>query len=273
MDRAHHPTIQQPLARFRAFWAELETVVEEIRQHRWSQPAAIAGLGGDALAADRQLAPRDPRQATVDLLFRRLREAVLAHGGTPAPRPAYAAAPVDLGYIMAALADETLLYLDAWDGILLWSRTLLEERIYGTRIAGERLYDEIEIILARRSGEYDEIAVGLLLALTLGFRGRHRLFANPADAEAEIDRLRGRLYQAIFYRDAPARPDWQTAMNYPQPFEAGRLVRLPRLRPWLGAIAAAVLVYLLAGHLLWLESFGELMTIADRVAAGEPGSR
>jgi type IV/VI secretion system ImpK/VasF family protein len=257
MDRAHHPSIQQPLARFRAFWAELDAVVDEIRQQKWSGPAEAPATA----APD-----RDPRQHAVDLLFRRLREAVLAHGGAPAPRSAYGAAPIDLGYIMAALADETLLYLDAWDGMALWSRTLLEERIYGTRSAGERLYDEIDVVLARRTGEQDEIAVGLLLALSLGFRGRHRLFANAADIEAEADRLRGRLYQAIFYRDPPVRPDWQTAMGYPPPFEAGRLIRLPRLRPWIGAIAAAVLVYLVAGHLIWLHSFGDLMDIADRVA-------
>jgi type VI secretion system protein ImpK len=267
MDRAHHPSIQRPLARFRAFWADLDAVVRDIRQQKWSLPAETAAPGEVPDA-------RDPRQHAVDMLFRRLRESVLAHGGAPAPRSAYGVAPVDLGYIMAALADETLLYLEAWDGQELWDRTLLEERIYGTRAAGERLYDEIDLVLSRRSGEHDEVAVGLLLALTLGFRGRHRLFANAADIEAEADRLRGRLYQAIFYREPPARPDWQTAMGYPPPFEAGRLIRLPRLRPWLGAIAAALLVYLIAAHVIWLQNFGELMSIADRVAdSGAPGSR
>ena len=271
MDRAHHPSVQRPLDRLRAFWVDLHGVVHDIRQHKWLQPAepAMAGeAGGGAYDPG-----RDPRQHAVDRLFRRLREAVLTHGGPTVPRSAYGAAPVDLGYIMAALADETLLYLDAWDGMELWSRTLLEERIYGTRSAGERLYDEIDLVLSRRSGDNnDEIAVGLLLALTLGFRGRHRLTANAVDVEAEADRLRGRLYQAIFYRDPPPRPDWQIAMGYPPPFEAGRLIRLPRLRPWLAAIGIVLLVYLATAHLVWQENFGDIMTIADRVArSGTPG--
>jgi type VI secretion system protein ImpK len=277
MDRAHHPSVQRPLDRLRAFWADLDGVVRDIRQQKYLLPAepALAGAGD---RTGRELAvadpAQDPRRHAVDLLFRRLREAVLTHGGPSAPRSAYGAMPIDLGYIMAALADETLLYLDAWDGMELWSRTLLEERIYGTRSAGERLYDEIDQVLVRRTGDNDEIAVGLLVALTLGFRGRHRLFANAADIEAEADRLRGRLYQAIFYRDPPQRPDWQVAMGYPPPFEAGRLVRLPRLRPWLGAIGVVLLVYLVAGHVLWLHNFGELMTIADRVARSDaPGLR
>jgi type VI secretion system protein ImpK len=273
MDRAHHPSVQRPLDRLRAFWVDLDGVVRDIRQQKWLQPAELA-IAGEAGGESGRDPGRDPRQHAVDLLFRRLREAVLTHGGPSVPRSAYGTAPVDLGYIMAALADETLLYLDAWDGMDLWSRTLLEERLYGTRSAGERLYDEIDLVLSRRSGDNDEIAVGLLLALTLGFRGRHRLIANAVDVEAEADRLRGRLYQAIFYRDPPQRPDWQIAMGYPPPFEAGRLIRLPRLRPWLAGIGVALLVYLAAAHVVWQENFGDLMTMADRVArSGAPGQR
>ena len=259
MERAHHPSIQKPLERFSAFWAVLDSVRVEIGLRKWGSPQT----GGQAESPDSQ-------RYFVDMQFRRLREAILAYGGAPAPRTAYAQAPLDLGYIMSALADEILLYFDKWDGVSLWGPTLLEERLYGTRNAGERLYDEIELLLARRTGENDEIAIGLLLAVSLGFRGRNRLLPSLIEIEAAADRLRDRLYQSLFYRPPPPLPDWRAAMDYPPAFESGQLIRLPRLRSWVLVFGVCLLAYLAASHVIWAHSFADLLRTADQIKAAGP---
>ncbi len=166
---------------------------------------------------------------------------------------------------MAAVADETLLYLEAWNGMEQWAGTLLEERIYGTRIAGERIFEEIETQLAQQTQLDEDIAIGLLAALSLGFRGKYRLL--PAiEADAETGRLRGRLYRALFLDAAPATIDWNDTMGYPPPFQEGQMQRMPRLYPWIGASIAAVALYVLLAHLVWLGNLYGPLSIADEVA-------
>ena len=73
---------------------------------------------------------------------------------------------------MAAVADEVLLHGPAWPGQEAWPATLLEEALYGSRIAGERIFRTAHDLVEsqpRRSG----VAVSILLALMLGFRGRY----------------------------------------------------------------------------------------------------
>lgn len=250
MDRLRNSSVQRPLARFRAFWQELDRAVDDIRSHRWAREAAAEG--GAA-------------HVTTDALFRRLRDAIAAQGGSAPPRYAYGQTPIDLGYIMAAVADETLLYLEAWNGMEQWAGTLLEERIYGTRIAGERLFEEVEAQLAQQTQLDEDISVGLLAALSLGFRGKYRLL--PAvEAEAETGRLRNRLYRALFLDAAPAIIDWNDTMDYPPPFQEGQMQRMPRLYPWIGASIAAMALYVLLAHLIWLANLSLPLSIADQVA-------
>ena len=251
MESARNTAVMQPLGRFRDFWVELDAVLAQIRTNRMAP-------GSDARAA------RETIRASTDALFRTLRDAILAKGGPPPPRLAYGQTPIDLGYIMAAVADETLLYFEGWNGIEQWSDTLLEERIYGTRIAGERIFDEIDAQLALHNNVPEEIGVGLLLSLTLGFRGKYRLLP-ASDAEAEIDHLRGRLYRAIFFNPAPARIDWRDTLGYPPPFQAGRRERTARLTPWVVSGLAVVLVYIVAAHLLWIANLDDMLGIADHV--------
>jgi type VI secretion system protein ImpK len=261
MDSVRNTAVMQPLGRFRDFWAELDAVLGQIRTQRLPPSVEAAARGSDASARS----ARDAIRASTDALFRTLRDAILAKGGPPPPRLAYGQTPIDLGYIMAAVADETLLYFEGWNGVEQWSDTLLEERIYGTRIAGERIFDEIDAQLARQNNVPEEIGVGLLLALTLGFRGKYRLL--PAtDAEAEIDRLRSGLYRALFFNPPPARIDWRDTLGYPPPFQAGRRERPSRLNPWIIGGMIIVLVYLAAAHVLWLANLDDMLGIADRVA-------
>jgi type VI secretion system protein ImpK len=76
-------------------------------------------------------------------------------------------------YIMAVLADEIFLTLP-WDGVKYWEMSLLEQRLFGTHIAGERFFQNLEAFLTQRNPLKGEIAVLYATALGLGFRGKFR---------------------------------------------------------------------------------------------------
>jgi len=99
----------------------------------------------------------------------------------------------DAQYVMCALADDLLLYDDVFDGRLLWRDELLESRMFGTRIAGERFFDRAERIAGLVDRDGQELAPVYLLALCLGFRGRHR---GPEGETALRQHARG-LFEAV----------------------------------------------------------------------------
>jgi type VI secretion system protein ImpK len=80
----------------------------------------------------------------------------------------------DTQYLMCALADDMFLYDVAWRGRDAWSLDLLEQRVFATRIAGERVFEKAEILLRRRDPADAEFATVLLATIGLGFKGRYR---------------------------------------------------------------------------------------------------
>lgn len=89
------------------------------------------------------------------------------------------------------------------------------------------------------------------MALSLGFRGKYRAIAD----EGALQRYRGLLRQ-ILDRHTGLRIDHALPLfadAYAHTLEGGRPVRLPYLRPWLIAIAAAVLAYIIVGHIIWVK--------------------
>ena len=43
------------------------------------------------------------------------------------------------------------------------------------------------------------------------------------------------------------------------------LRRLPSLRPWLAALAAALVVYVGAAHLVWRQGVDDALSLAERI--------
>lgn len=168
----------------------------------------------------------------------------------------------EIGYVMAALADETLLRLLDWPGRDLWADKLLEERVYGTRVAGDRIYDLVESLQYRRDSERIGLAAALYLAMLLGFRGRY------ADNEPAgmIEQFYGELQHMAFGHRLDLKSTLLAvdlcAMAETLPPLPVR--RLPSLKPWLVSAAVVMLVYLGASHLLWQQGVDSLL---DRAAS------
>lgn len=166
-------------------------------------------------------------------------------------------------YVMAALADETFLYLD-WPGRELWRSNLLESRLFGTHRAGDAVFDRLDAILSGRDPIYIDLARVYLLALALGFAGRYR-----GGDGARLATYRRDLFAFIADRDPEILHG--TAHLFPEAYgstlDQGEPQRLPNLRRWIAAAVLLVALWLGASHALWREHLRDLEPMVQRILA------
>lgn len=144
-------------------------------------------------------------------------------------------------YVMAALADEILLNFE-WPGREVWTSCLLEESLFGSRIAGDQVFDRIDELLRTRDPARRDLSLIYLLALSLGFQGRFR----GSDCSARMQTYRTSLFRVRFGRDP--NPFDQSRQVAPQAyaFTVGDAVprQVPHIARWI-----TILVVVLAGML------------------------
>jgi type VI secretion system protein ImpK len=192
---------------------------------------------------DLPLAPEAHVQQEFLELFKHQELAVARHRGVLAVQ-----AGREVQYLMAALTDEVFLNLD-WPGAVAWGKQLLEERLFGSHVAGERVFERIDELLQRRDPLTRELAETYLLALGAGFEGRFR----RTDATAVLKDYRLRLFEFIGgdFPDYGAR-DWRlvpSAYANVREVRAEQFVASPHLWMWPPLIALALL--LLASTIVW----------------------
>lgn len=246
--------------RFLAFHSELVEVkrlAASVVTEEGAPPAPAPGPAGEG-AAEAAIAEARPELKVVDV-FLRLRVAICPTGVPPESPDGLP----DMGYVMAALADEVLLHEVDWPGRSQWMGMLLETSLYGSRVSGEEVFTLAEGLADGSIPGRHDLAAAILLALSLGFRGRWR----HADDKGLIDRLRGQLYEKIYRQPPPSRLAFQPAVPVAlQPvLDQGRLQKVPRVGPWLAAMAASMLLTLAASHWLWSSSATPLMHLAEQV--------
>lgn len=253
------PPLAPPLAkaaidRFLAFHAEL-VETKRLADSMVGETDAGAGaeMGGES-GGEAEVA----RTSQIDI-FLRLRVAICPTG---APPPSLDGRP-DIGYVMAALADEALLHQVDWPGRRQWVGTLLEQSLYGSRVAGEEIFDLGHAIADGVIVGRADLAAAILLALALGFRGRW----HGIDDNGAIDKLRRQLYETVYSQPPPSTLVWQSAL--PSPLEpvlsSGRLLRLPRTAPWLAAIIVVMATTLGLSAWIWLDATQEVVESARQV--------
>ena len=177
-------------------------------------------------------------------------------------------------YVMAALADDVFLYGLEWRGREAWRENILEYRLFGTRNAGEQVFDNIEELLRLQDRRQAELAPIYILALSLGFRGRFR--GAPDRGVAAIKDLSRRLFRFAFDRpaDLGAADQVLTSSAYGHVL-AGSKPRRMLLRPtWPLAMAAVLLAFVMVTEVSWLVMTANLSGMANRVftaASADPG--
>lgn len=229
--------------------------------------AAIALPDGAAESAPDDAHATDAAEAAraAHLALRRL---LIDLGAPETPPPTLP--PVDLPYVLACHADETLIRLTRWPGAALWPTMLLERSLYGVERAGERLPETAARMLSLSEPARRQVAAALFLAFAAGFRGG----LSGQDAKTQAARLTAGLYDLAMDRQTPARLGLrerfaQTAAHtLPTPRRA-RARHVERAGAALGLIAAG---YLAASHLLWTSTHAEVSRLADRVIADDRGA-
>ncbi|WP_431854394.1 DotU family type IV/VI secretion system protein [Azospirillum sp.] len=166
-------------------------------------------------------------------------------------------------YVMAALADETMLLRINWDGRQAWQDRLLETALFGTRVAGERVFERLDALLEDSTRASSDLATIYLVALALGFRGR---YWRPED-EGDLRSYRAALARIIARHDPDLARDG--AQLFPQAYahtiDQGRTVRLPYLRPWGLALLAVISLFLVGSHLIWVAGTDEVVHAVERI--------
>jgi type VI secretion system protein ImpK len=174
-----------------------------------------------------------------------------------------AAELLDAQYVMVAMADEVLLGR-TWAGRAAWAdRPLEAERPFSSYVAGERIFQRIDEIVAGKVSASAGLVRVYLLALGLGFRGRYR--ADPASAEPEryrrelVRHLRRVEPTASAPRDALC-PDALAGVADKVPRRGLRSMR-EGLLPLVAVVAAMVII----SHALWYARTMAVREQMDRV--------
>ncbi|NYT43200.1 DotU family type IV/VI secretion system protein [Sphingomonas sp. R-74633] len=249
---------QEELAaeQFRSFYAQLVGIRDAIN----ATPASP--VEGDAVAA------AFAHQPTADTVRGQLARAITAFGYHP--DAAETLGMVDPGYVMAAVADEVLLVqCPRWSGQAVWIEEPLEFRLYGSRLAGDRVFEALDELI-RRDRADPRTAMVILLALLSGFRGR---FEGRSD-HGEIWRWQQALYELVcrqpYVADDPAPYNLPDVSGVTLTGESMR--PLPRLWPWIVGLIVVVLVYLPVSHLVWWLQAERVYHRAEAIVKDEPAA-
>lgn len=96
-------------------------------------------------------------------------------------------------YIMVSLADEVFLNTP-WEGKKYWEENMLEKHFFGTQIAGEKIFSNIDKLIEKNDAESILIAEIYMKLLSLGFKGK---FRDNEEKDKPIDKYRKELFKFI----------------------------------------------------------------------------
>lgn len=167
-------------------------------------------------------------------------------------------------YVMAALADETMLTRVEWEGRAAWQDCLLEAALFGTRVAGEEVFARLDVLLADGRNAHPDLATIYLVALAVGFRGR----CWRPENEAELATYRAALGRIVAHHDPESAKEGRHLFPQAHAYTAapGRPVRLPYLRPWVLAFLAVLLVFGAVQEVVWSSGIAGLVTAVERIS-------
>ncbi|WP_207482418.1 DotU family type IV/VI secretion system protein [Arenibaculum pallidiluteum] len=176
-------------------------------------------------------------------------------------------------YAMAALADDVFLHEIEWDGREVWRLNHLEQRLFRSRLAGDRIFERMDALLASGDRRLLQLASVYLCILSLGFKGRHR---GPG-GDVRIRGYAERLFEMLSGREPDLLGTWSGAMRPLVPAAyahtvRGDAARRGRWHPrWPMVLAGVLAVWLLVGQALWMTSSSRLSEASGAVlrAAGQ----
>jgi type VI secretion system protein ImpK len=154
-------------------------------------------------------------------------------------------------YLMAALADEILIFELEWPGRDAWLAVLLEQTMFGSSNAGSQFFTMAEQLMhdEPHSPLHVDLAAVFLLAMELGFKGRYR----ARQAQPLLDKIRSRLYQLVWNAGSDvgeSKHAFSAAYGYA--LMGHRDERLAPVSPWRNLGLYGLLGYLLLTTVAWI---------------------
>ncbi len=238
---------------FESFCRELIRLVRVVESG--AEPSSPEAAAGDE--REGEIAPSGIRRRLLRLLKRQALEVGAARGSAAAELYGQAQ------YVMAALADETLLNLDR-KGSEQWRSHLLESELFQTHRAGEEIFSRIDQLLLDRDPLQAELAQLYLLALGLGFQGR---FRGAEPGAQSLSHYRQRLLELVATWD-PELLDTAPPLvpeAYTSTLAEGSGAKLPYLRPWVLALGGIVVTWILVAHGLWRHLVSEIEPLIQAI--------
>ena len=126
----------------------------------------------------------------------------------------------DFKYVAAALADEVLVNLD-WLGKDRWVDFLLEDYFFGTTVAGDRVFTNINRLLDAQNPASSMSCFLYLGLLGLGFEGRYR----GSDDGGSVANYKKELFQRVYQRSPSLAVAGRTIIDQPYLHTARRVVQ------------------------------------------------
>lgn len=228
------------LGLFAAFYEEVARIKQQAQRGTLADYLAEGGPKPD----DAPALARATSARLAELLLAQRRS--LRQQGTEAQLRLYG----QTSYLMAALADEVLIFELAWPAQQAWLSVLLEHRLFGSRLAGQRFFERAQQVLASptRDALTRDLASCFLLALQLGFKGMYR----GEQGEAALEVLRLRLWRFVNGHSPPAYAPVLFPQAYAHTVVGSADPRIAPIAPWLRAARWWAWGFLLLSSLLWL---------------------
>lgn len=147
----------------------------------------------------------------------------------------------ELKYILCGLADDIML---AGDDKKWWSQYLLEEKFFGTHIAGEKIFDNIDQLLNSSETYKKSLFPAYLYLLSLGFKGKYNFMTD------EIADYKNKLFTSAYDQKPVLEYLSKDALdqNTSRPFE----IQDQAVKSWGMFLAYSAGSYVVAMHTTWL---------------------
>ncbi len=154
---------------------------------------------------------------------------------------------------IVAMIDDVFLTM-TWSGRQYWASYLLEMRVFSTRSAGDRFFDNAKTIMQSRDSKSKELAAIYHLCLTAGFRGRY----YNVEYNREINTYRTDLYNA-FNTEATESPDFANAAILPSGYIPNKskdlLSQKYKTFNWLLMINfILIILFVIISYVVWFNS-------------------
>lgn len=169
----------------------------------------------------------------------------------------------EVQFLMCALADELFLHEIEWRGRDAWSERLLEQRVFGTRVAGEQIFEQIAALAQRRDQAEADLASVYLAAIGLGFRGRFR----GAEHAPQLEALSRMLFDLLAGRAADPTLGGRNLVPgaIANVISGERRARVSRITIGTGALLGIAGTFALLSSVLWFVMTSDLVSAATAV--------